>query len=173
MGNRPERRPSGRDEGRAALNAARLSSRSVRPSDRHPCDKSPPFPRECFFLSSQGWRLRVAHGSFQRVRSQSFFSWRLHPDTSHRENTSAQRAAAPPSALRQRWTRKFSCDRPTMTRRSNQRYARSDGEAAGGSMGVIELTRQVGAPRHESEGRCNHSRPQQAGDRMLKLCSLT
>jgi len=42
-----------------------------------------------------------------------------------------------------------------MTRRSNQLDARSDGNAAGGSMGVIELTRQVGVPRPESEGRCN------------------
>jgi len=50
-----------------------------------------------------------------------------------------------------------------MTRRSNHTDARSDGEAAGGSMDVIELTRQVGVPRPVSEGRCHRSRPSELG----------
>ena len=30
-------------------------------------------------------------------------------------------------------------------------------------MSIFELTRQVGVPRPESEGRCNHSRPSELG----------
>ena len=91
--------------------------------------------------------------SFQRVRSQSFLSWRLHLNTS-------LRASAGPTASAQTvrfptvWHGTVLCDHPARPS-SSQSHRRPSGITPGGSMRHLGLSK-ARRDRDRRHDRCNH-----------------
>ena len=91
--------------------------------------------------------------SFQRVRSQSFLSWRLHLNTSLRASAGPT-ASAQAVRSRMAWHGTVLCDHPARPS-SSQSHQRPSGITPDGSIPHLGLSK-ARRDRDRGHGRCNH-----------------